>query len=691
MSRFAKLLSANAANAASSSSSEPVEYGSVSSVQAKPSAITVDGMFVREVPPKGPVADDKPKLVLVLPLGVHMLPAKAPEVEVCDPANDLQSYDPPRYMPIYERATADGSAVRVLVRQVTMGRKVPSKYMAEPSPTLLTNGVEVLASMFTNRGVTVPKEPFSFVRIFNFQLTCGVAKRGSDSFRNVDALDTSAFAALNAAPAWLRLTLGFNFTRQHLPQFLPLATQLRGWTNKDLRTRTDLPMAPLPLPMFAVGVNDEWQYGQTAGGQTVPVLPEVGVPAEPPSAFMITEVHSVGGGLFYKGDGSQTKDQARLSFSLRLTQTAAPRSTHSTAGMRDKMLLSNLTLWGEHFKYLGLAYPPHIETFLRYNKVPFNGLVHLDVAKTFAEDKNSRGPEERKGWEDGIARCEWVLPPAWQTPEYLERRGIPVTRALVRARFGNKDAVRPPIEQLPADYKTLMETLKMENPYAAEDALATLGLVTFDQAMQELPDADDTSVRYYCAPAFPMAEPLPMAPRADGFLPTEPAASLPLAVNLTPEEGDAFVLRQLKAANPAFPEPTDKAFMAACYQKDVFKTPYFFFFAVRPKRVSLAAATPAFALTAPVLDTSEASKGLPHSTEELLTRLLTPATVPAAVVPAAPATPATAAITDVNKRAFDVAFPAEGDADARSPKAPRLLTEEEEAAVAAASTMDFDA
>jgi hypothetical protein len=606
---------------AASLTATPVAYATLETAREEEGGVVFDALFVGiaiDRAPKEAKGAAPPKSCILVPLNIHTLPHPAPAVTVNGQAT-----------PVYTRATGDSEAIAIRVKQRRKkGEARVYLPLDDASAIIVANGVPLRVGMYANAGQKEEDAfppPLSLVKVFNL---CGVDRAATADYpnggclKNMSALSRTGFNAINALPVTDRVPACLAFARQSLPQVAALA-DARKFTDKELRARN------LTVPVALLSVNRAWAVDTTIGAplETPAVLPERALPeGDAIDKGLIVGVRSVGS-LVRVPDGNMKPEHLRLELTLAVTQKQAPRADAHFA-------LKNFTLWPENFVTLGIVYPRFVDRVLRHNPIPFYALYDTNVEKTVASTQNFEALETRVGCEDGILTGYFLQDSVlWRLAEYLERCCPPVTAQFVRQRYGNRDTCKA---VMPADYKTIMANEKMKmvkNPYAEEDALKSHGILAFDEGSKDLPEGD-ASVRYYALPAFALPLALPRAPRADLGAPGDTAEDLPPAVNLTPADGDSYVL----ACMPGKPVKLDD-WLQPPGEATTVRVPYWFFFAVSDKaRLTAAAAVykPAHAPVTCPATADEASK-LPATRLQLATQLLTGhVQLPAPVAASAP-------------------------------------------------------
>ena len=574
----------------------------------KSGCVSFDAIFIEELlDPSKPKKPTKNKTVsrclALVPFNIQRLSNQAPgDIPTVTPQGSKDS------VPIYVPITRDGAGIAMSIlhhqpNAAVAGTRTQINYIPlvpgtkEYNLGIVADGHQIAPSCFIPCNRVLPP-PFTVIRVFNFQL-----KRVPDGkvFVNISGFDAAPHAALNALPVGERIAAVMPATRQLFPllePFMPFKKLMREQVDENqvsdkkelLKKRRGLLFeygAP-PLPMVRASINQRWVLGQTAPDFEAPdLLPQHGKSRDGGGLVLIPSW--VSERVFTpseKKEGSPaTKPSARLSFNLMAARTG---------DVKRYVVLTNVTLWDRTLAQFGISQGVLLDAFLYRHPVPMQLVLGTKLEESLFKEANSTPVAERVFAEKDGVIVPGVHGAVVQLAEYAQRRLIPVTKALVGARFklssSKKDGkILPTVVEQPDDR---LDTLTLPNMFT------TFGYECLDVGGRPVPvEGDDDGaaeeeeqeeeggedkvvitheVRYYAAPLFSLPNPLPMGPRADPFMPEFDAAQLPPAVTLSPAEGDVFLAQSF----PSGKLPTTKDGWMQPAERGKQALPYFLFFQV---------------------------------------------------------------------------------------------------------------
>lgn len=533
-------------------------------------------------------------------------------------------------------ATADGRAIRLVHKQQrgpSTGEKVKRAVTFVPlAPHEEAAGViadlhGITISMYVkepgSRAAIIPP-PFTFVRVVNYRLTVG-DKGDERLFPNATALDRARFPDLNALPTIEQLAALFPIDGgQALPTpapLMPLADYLKTQpiVTKDANMKRKEEKAILrrvapPMPLVLLRSDRAWRPRDGFIRHPIQqelMLPPTGLPpagAPEPPAFFATLLVNAGDGVVKEVvvDSATNRKQIKL---LGHMDFDVYERRERPGAVVEHFRVRNATLFADKFAGLGVTHPAWIERLLAQTPVPVHMVASIDLRET-TENAQNRDPATLCPYSPAGVLSADVIAAVWRADETLHRRAIPATRALIIARYGGEfarlrliDDKRPPTDRTPESWRAA----QIDNPYAREADFLMTGVLAFDgDTPNQVPGEDEAD--FWALPLVPLRTPLPMAPRPDPRCQL-PAAEQPLAVALTPDEGDAFI----RASLPAPPKTL------LDWMEPDFVTPKFLFFATR-KREQLA-----------LLDASAPARNLVPTTDAEARAALVAATAQVAV------------------------------------------------------------
>lgn len=385
----------------------------------------------------------------------------------------------------------------------------------------------------------------------------------------------------------------------------------------------------LPMPVVSVPVVQRWVLGQAEANPEEPetllnaaTYPNAKSNQDDDDRVVVAFIISAMGNSI---DSKQIftvntdKQSCMMSFNLRVLQpNPRDRSKHVYYRVND------LRIYSDHFGGLGYSYPPIINNLLRCNPIPCdliftpnlietignasNGIIdyrsilrdyessvensndpmQVDTAAATSSiadssnnnnnNANDEGGDTTDIYADGGYVTGDLCEVNWRIREYVIRHGIPVTRNLVDARYNNNNTGVWTAEEPPnmAEYK---KKFPIVNPYdtASPQIYNTHGMVTLDEGIHRMPDETLYDCYFYVLPAVDVNIPEEFYGERDDPFCDEEANESPMAIVITPEEGDAFVKKNLSGSNITKRD--------AWYTRDSNGVPrWLFFLVVTPKQ-----------------------------------------------------------------------------------------------------------
>jgi hypothetical protein len=227
----------------------------------------------------------------------------------------------------------------------------------------------------------------------------------------------------------------------------------------------------------------------------------------------------------------------------------------------ESLRIHDATLFPKSLTQFGYAYPPYLSAFLGQTPVPMEMLVSINIQTTVPLDANN--PDGRSiFYPEGVIIPE-ILTTVGRLRETIERHGIPCSEAFMKKRYGGSVENFTPV--VPDDYEARVKAMGIRNPFnPVGGGMAAVyhkyRMASLDEAPHAVPGPRTkqlTGARYYALPGIPLKKKLPKeayAPRAD-LLSAEKPEDIPYAINMTTEQGEAFILSQFDTP-PSEEDPT---------------------------------------------------------------------------------------------------------------------------------------
>ncbi len=667
----------------------------------KSDAITIVALYVGDIPL---MSSDASRARNLVPLNMEAL-AQVPAVQVTTSDDDK--------VPLYRRATAHGDAIMFEVKAVQgeatgESKKKPISFVKiDPTheaaqATLGNNTLFTVSEWIKGQSALQQLAPYTFVTVYNVTFRYWESKKSDSkglSF-NVDRIDATPWAALNALSVERRLEIAFPSYRQTMPHVrdwmllsdLTKAAFVRNAgvvaANDDATEERKHKAAfmrrllgnLLPVALFAANrpyeldvFRSENELDAETGGPLRFIIPPLGLTAAAAasSSESTNEFESVVLNVdkhIYKHNEKEGKHSLALEADFACLVYDQGVVTH-------RQYFARCTVFASSFESLGIYYPAWIEQAFDLHPIPFLTLMGVNVQETINDPTNETlestpGEAYKQGHIVGQ-----VASAHFEMGRYLQRHGIPCTRSLIKARYGGENGDAEPT--IAKEYKdSRIGAFKADaviNPARSVDLLARDGLVAFDtEVSRKLLPESHPNVKYYALNLITLTEALPREARAASGCDADLLCD---AVTLTPEQGDAYILRTFGKKAPQNTSKGDD-----WLQKKPAGMPSFLFFAVRVDEAPAAAAPPSTAITnlvtsifapAAKLDPAEAAKlpaNLNALRRQIIERLAHPAGVKSDPMDITPAAPAPASPSVKRERDDDV----DEDEEARESKRARI-------------------
>lgn len=559
---FLDKMNAPAAGEGGGASSVLMADYSVSSHVPKEGTVTFDAVFIKAIK-ESAYTSGKSVSLIVVPFGVgetflRDYPQDVPHITI--PAGPGETA--PQRKPLIEPVSADGQAVRVLYKLLKTAateekskKKKTVKFVPVAgardfnSSSIIANAAPMLVSLFVASGQNFePPAPGTIVRVIDFCL--GTDATGERCYMNIDGISTKHHADLNQLSETDRLAAVFPAEKQTLASLatlLPLRDVMarvsengldRNVFNKARNQAARDAGAPV-VPFVRAEQVQAWTLGDAPLDpfSAPPLLPIRGFPADPEKGGVFLYSLENSRSIYLVDDKNVKKMRLEMNF-LAVSEG-------------KRMCLHQATVWPRSFATLGITYPTFIEAFLRQHPVPFQLFYGIDFAQTLMIPDNQPG-QRPNAFPDGIVKPD-VQMLLFRTEEYAERQGIPVPLSLVRARFGLREGNpslkpryhedKPPASSVAIkDFFSLPENLRLENSYGTMKTFDETGFAALDCGEFELPTEATDDVVFYALSSIPLNGDIRRAPRADPFV-DDPAEDLPLAVDMTPAEGEMLIVK----------------------------------------------------------------------------------------------------------------------------------------------------
>lgn len=537
--------------------------------------------------------------------------------------------------PVFSVPTADGVTIQLNATSSQTGETKANSKRKIVAFNRLTDRVQRNAGIISNNHVIVAKifwpgsgpssvnvpPAGSVVRVINMGLKTYNGKTGLV----FSGLDASVHSALNRLPHSTRMRAIWPMAAQFgmpdihgLMPYKQLAKNALGTANmsekerqKELEIQVQAAGCP-PVPVTCLSVVQKWSLntpsdGKVSAAEALLCIPSVSDDDKDPvvAAYIKSVVGSGSGTVYLPKADDKSSAKLSLKFCLSVEQTDKRDPTKQLV-----YSILDLIIYADRMCQLGLAYPPYLDALLRHNPIPFDVILSPNVAKTVRIADNEPVVSDREN-----AYCDGVIVPdvyhiEWRTVEYLVRRGVPVTKDFLLARYGSKDNVIRPVSH--PDYDALTSQLGLVNPFNQSGdklraAYERYRMTSLDEGLHELSD-NSLGPLYFALPGEELDCDIPMAHRADPFS-TESAEDLPLAVNLTPEEGDKFIIECFGRKPPTGPESWFKN-----------KVPRWFFFEVFTAHNAITPALPKLPVRPGPVSPSSPSSTLPRDMDDFRIR-----------------------------------------------------------------------
>jgi hypothetical protein len=551
-----------------------------------------------------PTVNDKSTMRIIIPFNIKAIAREGAVLMTTENGDKV---------PLYSPSTEDGAAVKYNVLPIrgepAPGQKKRPVTFQKLDPNVLypgttfAEGCAAALSEWKNTAAAKPPVPFTLVKVYNATLSYYKNKLGNDTMSmNADSLQSEPFAEFNALPLSVRLPFLFSPNRQSMPavaDFLPLAPKLRSdfvaggaviSSDADSTVARKAKAAYMRalmgnlVPYALFSANSPYELGTFKNSQeafTIAPLDFAKLLDEKPTREFATNVALVGKTLFRPATDPQ-KDKDKLEFDADFIC-----SIYDDGALTHRQYFPGCKVFASAFADFPVYYPSWIQQLFDLHPIPFHVLLGANISETLEDDRNGRAdPYYPQGLMSSQVQAFEI-----EFGRHLERQGIPCTRSLLVKRYGNetpKISVLPSspiaeeLERFATQRKKVFEKSKNEGALpqeSVEELLYRDGIAGFDtMQMRVLPPADDANVVYYAINLFPLVTQPPRAKLPDPREPGFDAEFLTEAVNLTPEDGDKFILSSL----PKTPTDTRDAWLQK--RPGPLGVPYYLFFAVNKSK-----------------------------------------------------------------------------------------------------------
>lgn len=541
----------------------------------QPCTITFVGLYIGEITQLSNSGTTARKII---PLNIE---------DVCNvPPSRVNTYDNDM-VNLYERATAKGDAIMFQVKGITgkpvgASKKKPVNYHKidpvhdAPHATVANNGVLTVGEFIKGNNAQQHLLPWTFVTVYNLSMRSWTDDKGGKerlSF-NVSRLDAVPWAAINAFPLERRAEIAFPRCKQMMPDvrdWLPLAKIFNaafvpgngvidaGADKAKERKQTQAFVRDLlgnlqPVSLFAA--NRAYEFGIFhADDEKEPET--IGSDNPTPLRFVVPPL----GLVPVPGVVADTTDHdfetvlVNVGESVHRTTTEQSITNHKISMEPDfvcimyqgikqvhRQYYANCRIYVSMFESLGIYYPEWIGRAFALHPIPFLAITGVNVAATVNDPTNftlDTTPTESFKQGHIVGNVELAH---FEIARYLRDHGIPCTRQFVATRYGPE-----------SDAGVSKETKETRTSAFKDDAidpekpavlLARDGFVAFDtsQSRKVLPETFP-NVKYYALNLIQLNDPLPRAPRDPGQTAPLSPEYLSEVVSMTPEQGDAFILK----------------------------------------------------------------------------------------------------------------------------------------------------